>query len=162
MEGAPTVDEATRRLVEDTIHAVARSIDEDRLEALPDYFLADATYRIASRFNLDRGLPLAPVNCTSRAMLADRIAAMREANVYHRQHYRHVISGIVIVRVAGNELEVRSNYIVVRTLEDGSSTLFSSGEYRDRMVIEGERALFRERLVVFDSKAIDTLLVIPI
>ena len=162
MARAPTPDAATRRQVEDTIHALARTIDEDRLEEMPAFFTEDGTYRIASRFNLDRNLPLAPVNCTSCAMLVDRIAALRRANVYHRHHYRHLVSGIAIVGADGNEVIVRANYLVVRTLEDGSSTLFSTGEYRDRMVVENGTALFCERLVVFDSKAIETLLVIPI
>ncbi len=40
--------------------------------------------------------------------------------------------------------------------------LFSSGEYRDRIVIEDGRAKLSERVVVFDGKSIETLLVIPL
>lgn len=156
------VPEATRRLVEDTIYAAARLIDEDRLEVLPELFTENGIYRVASRFNLDQDLPLAPINCTGRAMLIDRIHSLRRANVYQKHHYRHVISGITLIGTDGRVLEVRSNYVVVRTLEDGSSSLFLSGEYRDRMEIRDGIALFLERIAVFDSKSVGTLLVIPI
>jgi 3-phenylpropionate/cinnamic acid dioxygenase small subunit len=42
------------------------------------------------------------------------------------------------------------------------TSIFSTGQYRDRVVIEAGQARFAERVVVFDSKAIDTLLAIPL
>jgi anthranilate 1,2-dioxygenase small subunit len=156
------VPEATRRLVEDLIYDVARLIDDDRLEALPDYFLDESTYRIASRFNVDRGLPLAPINCTSRGMLVDRIESLRKANIFQKHHYRHLVSGITITAAEGDAMIVRSNYVLIRIMESGPSTLFSCGEYRDRIALRDGVAFFQERLVVFDSNSIETLLVIPI
>ena len=42
--------------------------------------------------------------------------------------------------------------------------LFATGRYLDRVRIEGERGLpqLEERVVVLDSRAIDTLLAIPL
>jgi anthranilate 1,2-dioxygenase small subunit len=163
MDGARgAVSQAMRQKVEDMIHAVARTIDDDRLESLPDFFVEDGTYRVASRFNVERGLPLAQINCTNRAMLADRIVSLRKANIFEPHRYRHLISGIEVGAGPEATLTARSNYLVIRTMDDGTSGLFSSGEYRDRIVVEGDVVKLRERVVVFDGKAIDTLLVIPL
>ena len=55
-----------------------RTIDQDRLEAWPDFFTEDARYRIITVNNLEQGLPLG-------------MRALREANVYEAQRYRHII-----------------------------------------------------------------------
>lgn len=159
--GAP-VSDAVRHAVEAMIHAVARDIDDDRLEALPGYFVADGRYRVASRFNVERGLPMAHIHCTSRAMLADRILSLRRANIYERHRYRHLVSGILVTQGAGDEIEARSSYLVVRIMDDGASSIFSSGEYRDRIAMEDGVPRFRSREVIFDSRSIETLLVIPL
>jgi anthranilate 1,2-dioxygenase small subunit len=154
--------EATRRLVEDLIHAVARAIDDDRLEEFPDFFVADGIYKVQSRFNVERGLPLAQINCTSRGMITDRISSLRRANVYEHHRYRHLISGIHIVQHDERAATVRSSYMVVRIMDDGSSSIFATGEYRDRIFFADGAALLAERIVLFDSKSIETLLAIPL
>jgi anthranilate 1,2-dioxygenase small subunit len=158
---APITD-AVRRAVEDLIHAAARSIDDDRLEDFPAFFVEDGIYKVASRFNVDRGLPLAQINCTNRGMIVDRVAALRQANIYQPHCYRHLIGGILVTPGAERSVAARSNYLVVRTMEDGASTLFSIGEYRDVIAMGDDGPRFRERVVVFDSKSIETLLVIPL
>jgi hypothetical protein len=52
----------------------------------------------------------------------------------------------------------------VRIMHTGESLLFVSGVYRDRIVLEGADAIprFAERIVVLDSRQIDTLLAIPL
>src|SRR5258706_7201504 len=69
----------------------ADAIDADRLEAWPDFFLDDGRYRITTAENVAQGLPLSLIYATSRAMLRDRITALRDANVYEGQRYRHVL-----------------------------------------------------------------------
>jgi 3-phenylpropionate/cinnamic acid dioxygenase small subunit len=69
----------------------ADAIDADRLEAWPDFFLDDGRYRITTAENVAQGLPLSIMYAASRAMLRDRVAALREANVYEGQRYRHVL-----------------------------------------------------------------------
>jgi 3-phenylpropionate/cinnamic acid dioxygenase small subunit len=41
-------------------------------------------------------------------------------------------------------------------------SIFSTGRYLDVIVLEGDQPKLAERLVVFDSRRIETLLVIPI
>lgn len=159
----PTTDERTCRAIEDLLCEWARAIDEDRVEDAAALFTEDGEYKVASRFNLDRGLPLAVIHCKSAAQLRDRITAMRVANLYEKHHYRHLVSGVQIVGESGGEYEVRANYAVIRTIEhDGTMSVFSCGQYRDSVVMENGKPKFRRRHVIFDSRGIDTLLVIPI
>ena len=41
-------------------------------------------------------------------------------------------------------------------------TLFSTGRYLDRIVLGGAMPLFAEKLVICDSRRIDTLLAMPL
>ncbi len=157
------VDGAAQRRIEYLIHEWARAIDENRVEDAAELLAADGEYKVASRFNDDRGLPLAVIHCNNRAQLRDRIKSMRVANVYEPHHYRHLVTGIQVINAAGPIYEVRSNYLVIRTMEhDGTMSVFSAGQYRDSIELAGEAACFRRRHVVYDSRVIDTLLVIPI
>jgi anthranilate 1,2-dioxygenase small subunit len=151
-----------RRMVEDLVHAAARAIDDDRLEEFPNFFVAEGVYKVASRFNAERGLPLAHIYCTNRGMITDRIASIRKANIYQPHRYRHLISGIHVESHTGDVATARANYLVVRIMDDGSSAIFSTGEYRDAILLRAGTALFRERVVLFDSKSIETLLAIPL
>jgi anthranilate 1,2-dioxygenase small subunit len=151
------------RAIENLIHEWARAIDEDRVEDIAALLTDDAEYKVASRFNVDRGLPLAIIHCKSAAQLRDRIKSMRIANIYEPHHYRHLVSGVQIMGMQGDCFEVRSNYAVIRTMDhDGSMTVFSSGQCRDLVDLLGGQPRFRQRHVIYDSRAIETLLVIPL
>ena len=105
---------------------------------------------------------------TSRSQMRDRITSLRVANIYEAHHYRHLVSGVQVIGVqksgdAAAAYEVRSNYAVIRTMEhDGSMSTFSTGQYRDEIVFEDGEARFRRRHVMFDSRAIETLLAYPL
>lgn len=45
---------------------------------------------------------------------------------------------------------------------NGEMATFSTGIYHDRVVLEKEGAKFEERIVVQESRRVDTLLVIPL
>jgi len=155
-------DAALYRRIEDFMIRYVHCVDDDRLEAWPDFFAERCLYKIVSRENHDRGLPLGVMECDSRGMLKDRIASLRRANVYEPQTYRHQISALEVERLDGQRFKCRSNYLVVRTMADGAMSLFSTGRYLDRLVAEGDDFLIEERLVVFESRQIETLLVIPL
>jgi len=158
--------EAHLRRVENLVFEWARAIDENRVEAICELLAPDGRYTVQSRFNADRGLPLALIDAHSAAQLRDRIKAMRLANIYEPQHYRHLVSGVQIVDAAGladGVLAVRSNFVVVRTMErDGEMQLFAAGQCRDLVDVGGETPRFRERRLLLDSRAVETLLVIPL
>ena len=52
--------------------------------------------------------------------------------------------------------------IYTRTGDTGETALFATGCYRDRVVFEEGAARFAEKLVILDSRLIDTLLAIPL
>jgi 3-phenylpropionate/cinnamic acid dioxygenase small subunit len=142
--------------------AYAECLDTDALERWPDFFTETCRYRITSAENYEAALPLGLVYATSKDMLRDRVSALREANIYEPQRYRHVVSGMRIERNDGDALDLRANLLVVRTMQDGAMTLFAAGRYIDR-VVRGDRAwLFERKEVVLDSRQIDTLLAIPL
>jgi anthranilate 1,2-dioxygenase small subunit/terephthalate 1,2-dioxygenase oxygenase component beta subunit len=139
------------------------AIDADRLEAWPDFFLDDALYRITTAENVAQGLPLSMIYATSRAMLRDRVTALREANVYEGQRYRHVVGAPLIAAVDAGGVRARSNFLVARVMRTGETMLFATGCYEDRVVLDGSGgARFAEKTVVLDSRQVDTLLAIPL
>ena len=107
-------------------------------------------------------MPLGVIECRSRGMLQDRVTGLRRINVFEPQRYSHQISGLFIERIDESAVRCRSNYLVVRTVLDGTMTVFSAGIYQDKIVVGPEGARFEERLVIPDSRRIETLLVIPL
>jgi anthranilate 1,2-dioxygenase small subunit/terephthalate 1,2-dioxygenase oxygenase component beta subunit len=139
------------------------AIDADRLEAWPDFFQDDGHYRITTAENVAQGLPLSMVYTTSRAMMRDRVRALREANVYEGQRYRHVLGVPLIAAVEASGLRTRTNFMVARVMRTGETMLFATGCYEDRIVLDGpDAAYFAEKTVIIDSRQIDTLLAIPL
>jgi 3-phenylpropionate/cinnamic acid dioxygenase small subunit len=140
----------------------AEAIDDDRLEAWPDFFADDGRYRITTAENVAAGLPLSMMYATSRAMLRDRVRALREANVYESQRYRHVLGPPRITAVDGAQVSARTPFMVARVMHTGDTMLFATGCYEDRVVIDGDTTRFAAKTVILDSRQIDTLLAIPL
>lgn len=154
--------QSAQRPIEDLLARYVHCIDDNRLEEWPDFFTEDCLYRIISRENAERDLPMTVMYCDSRGMLKDRIQSLREANVYEHQWYRHMVSAVQVVREVEGVFTVHTNYTVFRTTNEGSTTLYNTGKYVDRIVfLEGEPK-FMEKSVIFDTTRIPTLLVIPI
>jgi anthranilate 1,2-dioxygenase small subunit len=146
----------------ENLHArYVHAIDEDRLEDWPDFFTEEGVYRITTAENEARGLPLPVLLAESRAMLRDRVQSLRHANIYEPQRYRHLMSSTVITPSGGDKAQSTSNFLVIRTMENGESTFFASGRYVDRIVLSPE-PLYEERVVICDSRRFDTLLAIPL
>jgi anthranilate 1,2-dioxygenase small subunit len=141
-----------------------QTIDENKLELWPDFFTAEGCYRVTTADNFERGLPLALIYATSRAMLHDRVRSLREANVYEAQRYRHVIGPALIGAEHGGEVQAQTSFMVARIMHTGEVTLFATGCYRDRVLLgaPAAEARFAEKLVILDSRLIDTLLAIPL
>src|SRR6266849_10788584 len=98
--------EVTRRLeLQDLYSDYAACLDSDALERWPEFFIEECVYRITSAENYEAGLPLGLIYATSRNMLKDRVRALREANIYEPQRYRHLVSSIKIVEDAVRDPE---------------------------------------------------------
>jgi anthranilate 1,2-dioxygenase small subunit len=150
--------------VENLLTRYAHLVDDDRLEEWPELFAENGTYRVTTAENFDRGLPLPLIAADSRAMLRDRVSALRHANIYESQRYRHSVSCTLVQSSEGGVATVLSNFMVVRTMHTGEQMVFATGRYLDRIRLQGDggQAQFQERTVVLDSRAIDTLLAIPL
>jgi len=156
------VDVELQLAVENLLARYVHALDDDRLEEWPDFFVEQGRYRITTAENHARNLPLPIVYADSRAMLRDRVSALRHANIYEPQRYRHVVSSVLVERLDPQMVRAASNFQVTRIMHTGESTLFASGRYLDRIRMEAAGARFEERIVVLDSRAVDTLLAIPI
>ncbi|MDB5875216.1 MAG: putative terephthalate 1,2-dioxygenase oxygenase component small subunit [Ramlibacter sp.] len=143
--------------------AYAHTIDSDALEQWPAFFTENCHYRITHVENEREGLPAGIVYADSRAMLEDRIAALREANIYERQRYRHLL-GVPLVESADDSGAVaRTPFMVARIMATGETVLFATGVYQDRFVVGKDgKLLLAERVAVCDSTVTDTLLALPL
>jgi anthranilate 1,2-dioxygenase small subunit len=153
---------ARRLELEDLYSAYAACLDSDALEGWPEFFTEDCAYRITTAENYEAGLPLGLIYATSRNMLKDRVSALREANIYEPQRYRHLVSGVQIEKAEADALDAVANFLVVRTMQDGAMTLFAAGRYLDRVVRGDAGWRFARKTVILDSRRIDTLLAIPL
>ncbi len=89
-------------------------------------------------------------------------AALREANIYERQRYRHLL-GIPLVESASDTAALaRTPFIVVRIMGTGQTEVFATGVYRDRFVRQDGRLLLAERVAICDSTVTDTLMALPL
>jgi len=144
------------------LHArYVHALDADRLEDWPQFFTENGTYRITTAENEERGLPLPVLYAEGRAMLRDRVASLRHANIYEPQRYRHLVSSILVERLDEQSASSVANFLVVRIMQDGANLLFASGRYLDRIAL-GPEPRYAERIVVCDSRRFDTLLAIPL
>jgi anthranilate 1,2-dioxygenase small subunit/terephthalate 1,2-dioxygenase oxygenase component beta subunit len=149
--------------VQDLLARYVQTIDDDRLEAWPEFFIEQGRYRITTAENFASGLPLSVIYATSQAMMHDRVNALRNANVYENQRYRHVIGATLVGPVEDGCVRAVSTFIVARIMHTGETTLFATGRYDDRIVVDDRNALrFADKVVILDSRQIDTLLAIPL
>jgi anthranilate 1,2-dioxygenase small subunit len=148
--------------IHELIAEYAERIDEDRLEEWPDLFTDPYRYLVISRSNHEAGMRQGIVYCASRGMMMDRVFAIRRANLFEPHRYRHVISPIRVKSAAEGVATVQSHFMVARIMADGTTMLFATGRYLDKIDVSGSVYRFKERIVVLDSDKIDTLLAIPL
>ncbi|MGE3247587.1 MAG: nuclear transport factor 2 family protein, partial [Beijerinckiaceae bacterium] len=132
----------------------------------PDFFTEDGVYKITTAANVAKGYELGVVYAWSRGMLTDRVSALRQANIYEKQSYRHIMGMPVILSEGADGIRTETSFAVVRIMHDGKSDLYASGKYcdiyrREREGVDG-RILIGERIVVCDSQRFDTLLALPL
>src|ERR1700720_4442724 len=118
------------------------AIDDNKLEEWPDFFVATGSYRVTTAENFERGLPLAMIYATSRAMLRDRVRSLRDANVTEAQRTPNLIGGPLIAPGEEREVQAQTSFIIARIMHTGETTLFATGRYHDRVVLDGGEARF--------------------
>lgn len=148
-----------RAAVYDLFAEYGALIDAAKYDEWLGLFAAECRYQIIPRENFDRDLPVALVFCDSRAMLEDRIRALREANKYNIHTDRHVIG---LPRILSDALGVEAPFAVYQTDQEGETRLFATGLYRDRLEASGNGLKFCDKLILLDTFAIPSLLATPL
>ncbi|MFN2646212.1 MAG: aromatic-ring-hydroxylating dioxygenase subunit beta [Burkholderiales bacterium] len=149
------------RLRVEELHArYAHALDNEELERWPEFFTANGRYRITTAENEARGLPLPVLYAEGQAMLRDRVASLRHANIYEPQRYRHMLGAVLLAEATAGSVRSIANFLCLRIMESGETVLYASGRYLDRIALPELR--YEERIVVCDSRRFDTLLAIPL
>ena len=139
-----------------------RCIDDGDLGQWPELFTRSCVYRVTTAANHRRGLVGSMIYAASYGMLVDRVASLRDANIYERHAYRHLLGQPYVLSDDGTEARSETSFMVARIMRDGTTDLFATGRYCDVYVRDQTGVRLRERVVVCDSSRIDTLLALPL
>ena len=140
----------------------AAVLDSGDFNSWPDFFTEDGIYKLQSRENFDRGLPLATLSFESRGMLKDRVFGATDT-IYHDPYYQRHIVGLPRLLSRGDDgLRCEASYVVIRTHRDAMPEILSVGRYLDRVVNTDQGLKFAERVAVFDNDLIANSLIYPI
>jgi salicylate 5-hydroxylase small subunit len=157
-----TAQEMQRERLIELYAAYASCVDAGKYDEWPDFFTEDAWYRIVSRENLDRNLPLSTLSLHGRPMMRDRNYGI-ESTIFHAPYYqRHILSPTRILSQGDGALEAETNYLVIRTKRDVPAEIFNTGVYLDRVVETPAGLRFARRFCVFDNDLIPNSLIYPI
>jgi len=148
--------------VQSLLADVAAALDQRNLDRWPAFFTEDCTYRLQSRENHDRGLPLATMAFESRGMLMDRVYGAKDTIYHDPYHQRHLLGAPRILADDGTAIRCESSYLVVRTKRDAMPEILSVGRYLDTLVRTPEGLRIAERLAIFDNDLIANSIVDPI
>jgi len=136
--------------------------DSNKYEEWLELFSPRCSYYVKPRENEEFGLAAALIYCDSRSMLEDRIQALRIASKYNIHCDRHIIGLPRIVSNEPDEISIEAPFAVYQTEQEGDTRLFATGLYRDRLERSGEVLKIREKMVLVDSFAIQSLLATPL
>ena len=95
-------------------------------------------------------------------MLRDRVAALREANIYERQSYRHIVGLPAIVAPGRRRSRPRRRSWWSASCATGAWICSRPASISTASARTDGRLRFVERIVVCDSARFDTLLAIPL
>ena len=148
--------------IQDLYAEYANVLDIEEFESWPVFFVEDAFYDVIPRDNYDRNLPLAIMRCESRAMMQDRVRAIRETLMFEPRYTRHLISSFRILLGSNELIKVTANYAVLETLPDEMTKVLNAGRYVDKLIRENGKLYFKEKRCVYDSSLVPNSLVYPI
>lgn len=157
-----TVAPELQQRVEDLMADYAHAIDDDNVEAWPDFFTEDALYLVTTREAEALGYAMAIMRCNGIGQIRDRVTALRKANIFEPHHHCHVLSRPRLTREDDGSIRARSAMLVYRTMETGKQDRFAVGRYQDTIVEHDGVLKFRERRAILDTRQVDVLLVYPL
>lgn len=150
-----------RAAVYDLFAEYGALLDAAKYDEWLDLFAKECRYQVVPLENYDRGLPAGLIFCDSRAVLEDRIRALREANKYNIHTDRHLIGLPRLLEERRDGLSVEAPFAVYQTDQEGETRLFATGLYRDRLEL-GDALKIRDKLILLDTFAVPSLLATPL
>jgi 3-phenylpropionate/cinnamic acid dioxygenase small subunit len=161
---APGVDASPelRMRLADLYAAYDDALGEGDLERWPELFTEACLYKIIARENYDAGLPLGLLQAESRAMLADRVAAIRKTTLFAPRVVRRVVGSILLCAIESGSMRLAASFAAFQTMLNEPSQVFLCGRLYDRVVEDDGALRFAERICVTDSTLVPTSLVFPI
>ncbi|MGG4775682.1 aromatic-ring-hydroxylating dioxygenase subunit beta [Paenalcaligenes sp. Me52] len=140
----------------------AHALDKYDLDAWVACFTEDCHYRVISHENMSAGLPLGLIYCMNKNMLRDRVLALRETTMYEPRVLRHFISGLKILNITNDEIQVEANFLITESLSDQEPTISLVGQYQDIVIRQEDGFLLKHRDCVYDNYRIRNSLIIPV
>ncbi len=143
----------------------SEALDDGEIARWPGFFARECLYRITTRENLERGLPLCFVLCDGQAMLRDRAVSLQKTVVYRRRFQRRVTSGLRLKTfdgIDGDGIETCASFVLFESVGDEPTRALVCGRSSDVVVREGNELKFKRRLCVIDARVVPDSLVFPI
>jgi 3-phenylpropionate/cinnamic acid dioxygenase small subunit len=164
MIAAPGLDAAPdlRLRLADLYAAYDTALDEGELERWPDFFTEQCLYQVLPRENYDAGLFAALIYAESRAMLVDRVVALRETMFFAPRIIRRLTGTICLRSIEPDGMRLNASFALFQTMVNEPSELLACGRYYDRVVEDGGVLRFAERICVTDATSIPNSLIYPI
>lgn len=125
----------------------------------------DASYTCTTAESEEAGLPLALILDDNYARLQDRVTYVTQiwAGTFADYRTRHFIQRTAVRPVQDDLHDVETNFMVACTpVETGRTELFMTGIYFDRVVIDGNGALFLAKKAVMDSSMVERFMAYPL
>jgi len=151
-----------RARLADLYGAYDDALSEGAYEHWPEFFTKACRYQIIPRESYDLGHPIGLMQAESRAMLVDRVAAIRKTTLYAPRLVQRLVSGIVLRAVAPDGMSLAASFATFQTMLNEPSQVFLCGRLYDRVVEDAGVLRFAERICVTDSTLVPTSLVFPI
>ena len=163
MPNAPVQNDApTRVALRDFYEQYTSCLDDTNFDRWLTFFTPDANYRITSRENFARNLPMAAMSCVGRGAIQDRVTALQKVLVFEPRIWRRYVSSVRIERVDGNRIFSRANFLLYESMMDREPQLNMLGEYVDEIRWEDGSFVIKERSCVYDNYRILTTLFAPV
>lgn len=140
----------------------ALAVDQADWDTWLNLFTEDCIYKVQSRENYDRNLPMAALSLTGKGMLKDRIYGITETIFHDPYKQLHMVASPVVLSESKDLIESQANYTVFRTKNDGIAELYNVGRYLDRLQVSSDGIRIKSRLCIFDNDMILNSMIYPI
>jgi 3-phenylpropionate/cinnamic acid dioxygenase small subunit len=158
---APAISAEIRFGIMDLYAEYTAALDEGRYKDWADCFTSHAEYRLTTKENHERNLPISIIYCDGKGMIEDRAFTTTETTISQPRALRHIVSGMS-VRADGDGYRVGADFLILQTMLDRMTEVVMSGRYLDRVVVEGDRLRFESRICVTDTLLYPTSIVAPV